>query len=68
MESITKYRQPPQTLRRMIERAYGSELVPAGDDFAAELGHGWFNVAYLLRTRRRPRGRHEDRALRRTSR
>lgn len=48
MESITKYRQPPQTLRRMIERAYGSELVPAGDDFAAELGHGWFNVAYLL--------------------
>jgi aminoglycoside phosphotransferase (APT) family kinase protein len=49
MESITKYRQSPQTLRRMIERAYGPELVPAGDDFAAELGHGWFNVAYLLR-------------------
>ncbi len=49
MESITKYRQSPQTLRRMIERAYGPELVPAGDDFARELGHGWFNVAYLLR-------------------
>ena len=49
MESITKYRQSPQTLQRMIERAYGSELVPTGDDFATELGHGWFNVAYLLR-------------------
>ena len=49
MESITKYRQSPQTLRRMIERAYGPELVPSGDDIATELGHGWFNVAYLLR-------------------
>ena len=49
MESITKYRQSPKTLRRMIERAYGPELVPSGDDFATELGHGWFNVAYLLR-------------------
>jgi len=48
MESITKFRQSPQTLRRMIERAYGPELVPEGDDFATELGHGWFNVAYLL--------------------
>lgn len=49
MESITKYRQTPETLRRMIERAYGEGLVPVGDDFAVELGHGWFNVAYLLR-------------------
>ncbi len=49
MESITKYRQSPQTLRRMIERAYGPELVPSGDDLATELGHGWFNVAYRLR-------------------
>ena len=48
MESITKYRQSPQTLRRMIERAYGPELVPPTDDFATELGHGWCNVAYLL--------------------
>jgi aminoglycoside phosphotransferase (APT) family kinase protein len=49
MESITKYRQTAETLRRMIERAYGTGLVPVGDDFASELGHGWFNVAYLLR-------------------
>lgn len=49
MESITKYRQSPQTLRRMVERAYGPGPVPVGDDFATELGHGWFNVAYLLR-------------------
>ena len=48
MESITKYRQSPQTLRRMVERAYGPGLVPMSDDFATELGHGWFNVAYLL--------------------
>jgi aminoglycoside phosphotransferase (APT) family kinase protein len=48
MESITKYRQSPETLRRMIERAYGPEFVPSTDDFATELGHGWFNVAYLL--------------------
>jgi aminoglycoside phosphotransferase (APT) family kinase protein len=49
MESITKYRQTPETLRAMIERAHGTRLVPVGDDFAHELGHGWFNVAYLLR-------------------
>src|SRR5674476_273100 len=48
MESITKYRQSPQTLRRMIERAYGPGLVPPTDDFATELGHGWCNVAYLV--------------------
>jgi aminoglycoside phosphotransferase (APT) family kinase protein len=49
MESITKFRQSPETLRRMIERAYGPGLVPTDDSFASELGHGWCNVAYLLR-------------------
>jgi len=48
MESITKNRQSVDTLRAMIARAYGADAVPAGDDFAAELGHGWFNVAYRL--------------------
>jgi aminoglycoside phosphotransferase (APT) family kinase protein len=51
MESITKNRQSPETLRAMIAKAYGPEQVPAGDDFAEELGHGWFNVAYKLRLR-----------------
>lgn len=48
MESITKNRQSPDTLRRMVARAYGADQVVAGDDFAAELGHGWFNVAYRV--------------------
>ncbi|MFD7812817.1 phosphotransferase family protein [Streptomyces sp. NPDC059785] len=51
MESITKNRQSPGTLRAMIERAYGAEQVPAGDSWAGELGHGWFNVAYRIRLR-----------------
>ena len=51
MESITKNRQSPETLRAMIARAYGPDQVPSGDDFAEELGHGWFNVAYKLRLR-----------------
>ncbi len=51
MESITKYRQPPSTLRSIIARAYGDAAVPLEDDFATELGHGWFNVAYILRLR-----------------
>ncbi|WP_395245142.1 phosphotransferase family protein [Agromyces sp. MMS24-K17] len=51
MESITKNPQPPATLRAMIERAYGADLVPEGDDFAEELTHGWFNVAYIVRLR-----------------
>ncbi|SDK90075.1 Predicted kinase, aminoglycoside phosphotransferase (APT) family [Glycomyces sambucus] len=51
MESITKNRQTPDALRAMIARAYGPDLVPAGEDFAAELGHGWFNVAYRIRLR-----------------
>ncbi|WP_199922357.1 hypothetical protein [Microterricola viridarii] len=39
------------TLLAMIERAYGADLVPVDDDFATELGHGWFNVASRLRLR-----------------
>jgi hypothetical protein len=49
MESITKNRQSSATLRAMIERAYGRGQVPTGNDFAEELGHGWFNVAYRIR-------------------
>jgi aminoglycoside phosphotransferase (APT) family kinase protein len=51
MESITKNRQPIETLRAMAARAYGAGLVPAGDDWVSELGHGWFNVAYRMRLR-----------------
>lgn len=51
MESITKNRQPPGTLRAMIAQAYGSSQVPDGDGWAHELGHGWFNVAYRVRLR-----------------
>lgn len=51
MESITKNRQSPATLRAMIERAYGAELVPEGDDFAEEFTNGWFNAAYVVRLR-----------------
>lgn len=48
MESITKNRQSLDTLRRMVARAYGPEQVVDSDEFAAELGHGWFNVAYRI--------------------
>lgn len=51
MESITKNRQSTQTLRAMIERAFGPDQVPEGDDFAHELGHGGFNVAYRIALR-----------------
>ncbi|MEU8699011.1 aminoglycoside phosphotransferase family protein [Streptomyces sp. NPDC048680] len=51
MESITKNRQSPEVLRAMIERAYGAAQVPAGNGWASELGHGWFNVAYRIRLR-----------------
>ncbi|MEV7624613.1 aminoglycoside phosphotransferase family protein [Actinoplanes sp. NPDC089786] len=51
MESLTKNRQPVATLRAMAERAYGAGLVPAGDDWVSELGHGWFNAAYRMRLR-----------------
>jgi aminoglycoside phosphotransferase (APT) family kinase protein len=51
MESITKNRQPIGVLRAMVARAYGRSLVPAGDDWVCELGHGWFNVAYRMRLR-----------------
>ncbi|MFI7285042.1 phosphotransferase family protein [Micromonospora chersina] len=53
MESITKNRQSPATLRAMIARAYGADQVPheQSKDWVSELGHGWFNVAYRIRLR-----------------
>lgn len=51
MESITKNRQDPATLRAMAARAYGPGQAPEGEDFAVELEHGWFNAAYLLTLR-----------------
>lgn len=51
MESITKNRQPVTVLREMVARAYGAALVPVGEGWASELGHGWFNVAYRIRLR-----------------
>ncbi|GAA1965470.1 phosphotransferase family protein [Agromyces allii] len=51
MESITKNRQTPDVLRRLIERAYGSDQVPQGAGFAHEMTEGWFNVAYRIRLR-----------------
>jgi len=51
MESITKNRQPIEVLRSMAARAYGPDLVPAGDDWVSELGNGWFNVIYRMRLR-----------------
>ncbi len=56
MESVTKNRQTLGVLRDMIARGYGDDLVPDGpssDDrrWADELGHGWFNVAYVIRLR-----------------
>jgi aminoglycoside phosphotransferase (APT) family kinase protein len=52
MESITKNRQPTETLRAMVARAYGPGQVPAAAaDWVSELGDGWFNVAYRLRLR-----------------
>jgi aminoglycoside phosphotransferase (APT) family kinase protein len=52
VESITKNRQPAGVLRAMTGRAYGADLVPAGEDgWAEELNHGWFNVAYRIRLR-----------------
>jgi aminoglycoside phosphotransferase (APT) family kinase protein len=52
VESITKNRQPVETLRRMVARAYGPDLVPTGDvGWLSELDHGWFNVAYEMTLR-----------------
>ncbi len=48
MESTTKNRQPVSVLRTLVERAYGAEQVPEGDDFAHEITEGWFNVAYRI--------------------
>lgn len=49
MDSITKNRQSTTTLRAMVERAYGPQQVPDGDDFATELSYGFFNVLYRVR-------------------
>ena len=35
----------------MVARAYGEDQTVEGDDFATELGHGWFNVAYSITLR-----------------
>ncbi|WBB58209.1 aminoglycoside phosphotransferase family protein [Streptomyces sp. WMMC500] len=51
MESITKNRQSATALRAMIGRAYGADRIPEGEGWAAELGNGWFNVAYRIRLR-----------------
>ncbi|MGN6794187.1 MAG: phosphotransferase family protein [Streptosporangiaceae bacterium] len=51
MESITKNRQPVEILRSIAARAYGPGLVPTGAEWVRELGHGWFNVVYLMRLR-----------------
>ncbi|MET8829233.1 aminoglycoside phosphotransferase family protein [Streptomyces sp. NPDC004610] len=51
MESITKNRQTPGTLRAIAARAYGADRIPEGDGWIQELEHGWFNVAYRLRLR-----------------
>jgi aminoglycoside phosphotransferase (APT) family kinase protein len=51
MHSTTKNRQDAGTLRSMIARAYGEQQVPAGDEIAEEITHGWFNVAYRIRLR-----------------
>jgi aminoglycoside phosphotransferase (APT) family kinase protein len=48
MESITKNRQPIGALEAMAARAYGRDLVPAGDGWVSELGHGWFSAAYRM--------------------
>jgi aminoglycoside phosphotransferase (APT) family kinase protein len=49
MESTTKNRQPMNTLRAMVARAYGPGSVPPGGDWVSELGHGWFSVVYQMR-------------------
>jgi len=51
MDSITKNRQPLETVRAMVLRAYGADQVPAGDDWVRELGDGLFNVAYRVELR-----------------
>jgi aminoglycoside phosphotransferase (APT) family kinase protein len=48
VESVTKNRQPVPVLRAMAARAYGADLVPAGDHWVAELGYGFFNVVYRM--------------------
>lgn len=47
IHSVTKNRQPTETLRAMVARAFGPDQVL--DDGFEELGLGWFNVAYRVR-------------------
>jgi aminoglycoside phosphotransferase (APT) family kinase protein len=35
----------------MVARAFGQDQVPEGEEWAEELGHGWFNVVYAIRLR-----------------
>jgi aminoglycoside phosphotransferase (APT) family kinase protein len=51
MDSITKNRQPVETLRAMVGRAYGPGQAPADDDWVSDMSHGWFNAAYRIRLR-----------------
>jgi aminoglycoside phosphotransferase (APT) family kinase protein len=51
VQSITKNRQPASALRAMVARAFGQDQVPEGEEWAEELGHGWFNVVYAIRLR-----------------
>jgi aminoglycoside phosphotransferase (APT) family kinase protein len=48
VESVTKNRQTVATLRTLVRRAYGADLVPDGDRWVEELGQGWFNVVYRM--------------------
>ena len=51
IESITKNRQSAETLRAVVDRAFGPARVPVGEDWFEELGHGWCNAAYRIRLR-----------------
>ena len=50
-ESVTKNRQTADSLRAMIARAFGEGQVPDSVGWFEELGHGWFNAAYLIHLR-----------------
>lgn len=49
MESLTKNRQPFETLQKLVARGYGPDQVPTSEEAVTELGAGWFNVAYKIR-------------------
>jgi len=46
MKSQTKYAPSAETLRSLLERAYGSDAVPAGDVVAHALDEGHCNAVY----------------------